>query len=114
MSRRAERFEQARKRRRSRRNLILAGVALALVVGVAVIVLAASGLLSRGVTTADLLLIEPTEAYSLVQSGEAALYDVRPADAYQILHAEGALSLPEADVRLALADLPPDRVLILY
>lgn len=69
---------------------------------------------SGGLTAADVQRITPAEASSLLNSGEAVLYDVRSAEAYKALHAVGALSWPEADAAARLGELPVDKSLIFY
>jgi hypothetical protein len=69
---------------------------------------------SGGLTAVDVQRITPAEASSLMDSGEAVLYDTRSAPAYNALHAVGALSLPEAEVPARFAELPADKSLVFY
>ena len=62
----------------------------------------------------QLQLMTTAEAYSLVESGEGILYDTRSVEEYQILHAAGAVSFPEADMASLYTELPADRALIFY
>ncbi len=116
MSRRVERIEQARQRRHTH-NLLGIGAAALVVLAIVTIIVWASGNTPEavsGLTAAELPRIAPQEAYRLMQAEEAALYDVRSAEVYRALHAEGALSLPEAEAIQRMAELPEDRTLILY
>jgi hypothetical protein len=65
-------------------------------------------------TTQDVQRITPAEASSLVDSGEAVLYDVRSAEAYRALHAAGAVSWPEAAAAARFGELQTDKTLIFY
>jgi rhodanese-related sulfurtransferase len=58
--------------------------------------------------------ITPAEAKSLLDSGEAVLYDTRSAGAYEALHAAGALSFPEAEAAARVGELPADKSLVFY
>jgi rhodanese-related sulfurtransferase len=58
--------------------------------------------------------ITPAEASSLLDGGEAVLYDTRSAGAYDALHAAGALSFPDADAARRLGALTTDKSLIFY
>jgi hypothetical protein len=69
---------------------------------------------SGGLTAVDVQRITPAEASSLLDSGEAVLYDVRSAAAYNALHAVGALSWPEADAAARFGELQVDKSLIFY
>ena len=65
-------------------------------------------------SASDVQRITPAEAKSLVDSGEAVLYDARSAADYNALHASGALSFPEADAAGRFGELPADKSLIFY
>lgn len=58
--------------------------------------------------------ITPSEAKSLIDTGDAVLYDARGVEWYEREHAAGAISLPEADVAARLETLPTDVALIFY
>jgi rhodanese-related sulfurtransferase len=49
-----------------------------------------------------------------VRSGEVTILDVRPAEEYRAGHIPGALSIPLADLRPRLQELPKDREVIAY
>ena len=53
-------------------------------------------------------------AQALLNSGQAALVDVRSRVSYDKAHAVGALSLPEDEMEAQIEGLPSDRALILY
>lgn len=65
-------------------------------------------------STSDVQRITATEAKSLLDSGEAMLYDTRSAAAYDAVHAAGALSFPEAEAAARFAELPTDKSLVFY
>ena len=69
---------------------------------------------SGGSTSVDVQRITPAEASSVVDSGEAVLYDARSEVAYSALHAAGALSFPASDMVARFAELPTDKALIFY
>ena len=84
--------------------LLLASLAL---------LLAACG--TGGVRTArEVQRISAADAKALQDAGEAVLYDVRSAAAYQELHADGARSFPEADLAANFDELETDKALIFY
>ena len=58
--------------------------------------------------------IDPVEAKALMDKGDALLYDVRSLAAYDARHAAGAFPLPEGDLGEYVANLPRDKLLILY
>jgi hypothetical protein len=58
--------------------------------------------------------ISVAQAKALVDSGQAALYDTRPPDAFLEKHAAGANSFPEDSLEALLPTLPPDKTLIFY
>lgn len=113
MSRRQERVQEARARRR-RANLYWGGGAALLVIA-AVLALILSGKdAATAPTAASLQRMSPQETYAAMQAGEAVLYDVRTADAYEEMHAEGAISLPESEAIARIGELPSDRLLVFY
>jgi hypothetical protein len=63
---------------------------------------------------ADVQRISPAEAKALLDSGAAVLYDTRAASQYNVSHADGAVSFPEAVAAARLDELPDDRDLIFY
>jgi rhodanese-related sulfurtransferase len=60
----------------------------------------------------DLQRLTVGEARALIDAGRAVFVDTRDRRLYDNAHAEGALSLPLAEI--AAAALPADRILILY
>jgi hypothetical protein len=63
---------------------------------------------------ADVQRISLADAQALLDSGAGVLYDTRAAAQYNISHATGAVSFPEADAAVRLGELPDDRDLIFY
>jgi rhodanese-related sulfurtransferase len=49
-----------------------------------------------------------------VRSGEVTILDVRPVEEYRAGHIPGALSIPLADLRTRLQELPKNREVIAY
>ena len=49
-----------------------------------------------------------------VRTGEATILDVRPVEEYQAGHIPGALSIPLADLKTRLRDVPKDREVVAY
>lgn len=49
-----------------------------------------------------------------VQKGEVTVLDVRPAEEYEAGHIPGALSVPLAELKRRLAELPRDREVVAY
>ncbi|MCE5258205.1 MAG: rhodanese-like domain-containing protein [Chloroflexi bacterium] len=99
--------------------LIILGI-LAMVIIYAV-VLAARG--SGGQTTPTATAVSETSAITrisvgdakkMIDEGQAVLVDTRTADAYERQHAQGAISLPEAQALDLMDTLPKDKTLILY
>ncbi len=113
MNRRLQRVEEARARRK-RTTLLWSGGAAVIVVAVVLALLLSGRDAVTRPTAATLPRISPQEAYAALQSGEAVLYDVRIADAYDAGHAEGSISLPEPDAIARMSELPDDRLLIFY
>lgn len=58
--------------------------------------------------------ISGEEAVKLAASGEAVLIDVRDKVAWDATHAEGALSMPTAEIGRRLAELPKDKLIAAY
>ena len=90
-----------------------------------IVLLVGCGAVGTGAPSSDVALVTPSdavqlqfmttaEAYSLVESGEGILYDTRSVEEYQVLHAAGAVSFPEADMAARYDQLPTDRALIFY
>ena len=65
-------------------------------------------------SAADVQRITPAEAKTLLDEGQAVLYDVRSAGSYHTQYAAGAVSFPEADVSARFGELPTDQELIFY
>ena len=65
-------------------------------------------------SAADVQRITPAEAKTLLDEGQAVLYDARSAGSYHTQHAAGAVSFPEADVSARFSELPTDLSLIFY
>lgn len=55
-----------------------------------------------------------SELKKLVQSGEVTVIDVRPRDEYEAGHIAGAVSVPVAELKRRLRDLPKRREVIAY
>jgi len=58
--------------------------------------------------------VEAGELVRRVRSGEVTILDVRPVEEYRAGHIPGALSIPVADLKARLQDLPKDREVIAY
>ncbi len=58
--------------------------------------------------------ISPQEARDRLDQGLAVLVDVRDKASYDKAHAEGAVSIPEAEIDARLGELPRDKGWILY
>ena len=54
------------------------------------------------------------EVKRLAAKGEVVIVDVRGKDAYDIEHAEGALSIPLGQIEGRLAELPKDKLIAAY
>ena len=54
------------------------------------------------------------ELRRLMRRGDATLVDVRPRDEYEAGHIPGALSIPVADLKRRLAELPKSKEVIAY
>jgi predicted sulfurtransferase len=58
--------------------------------------------------------VEAEEVKRLAARGEAVIVDVRNKDAYDLEHAEGALSIPLNELEGRLAELPKDKLIAAY
>ena len=58
--------------------------------------------------------ISAEEALKLVANGQAVVVDVRNKLAWDENHAEGALSVPSAEIGKRLAELPKDKLIVAY
>jgi predicted sulfurtransferase len=58
--------------------------------------------------------MEAKEVMALLARKEAVLVDVRAAGAFAVMHAEGALSIPEENLDARLQDLPKDKLIAAY
>ncbi|HEV7508228.1 MAG TPA: rhodanese-like domain-containing protein [Thermoanaerobaculia bacterium] len=58
--------------------------------------------------------ISAAEARQALAKGEAVLVDVRPKDAYDSSHAQGAISLPLSDLGSRAGELPKDKLVVTY
>ncbi len=58
--------------------------------------------------------ISATEARQALAKGKAVLVDVRPKGAYDVSHAEGALSIPLSDLDSRAGELPKNKLVVTY
>ena len=58
--------------------------------------------------------LETTELLRRVEAGEAAVVDVRPPEEFQAGHILGALSIPLAELKKHLDELPKDKRIVAY
>lgn len=58
--------------------------------------------------------ISGEEALKLVTKGEAVVVDVRQKPAWEGSHADGAISMPLAEVGKRLSELPKDKLIAAY
>jgi len=58
--------------------------------------------------------LEPRSLLKRVKDGDVVLLDVRPAEEYQAGHLPGAISIPVAELRKRLKELPADREIVAY
>lgn len=65
-------------------------------------------------STDDLDPVSGKELLERVRRGEAVLLDVRPAEEFDAGHIKGAISVPLADLKRRLADLPKRREIVAY
>jgi Rhodanese-like domain len=54
------------------------------------------------------------ELRKMLASGEAAVYDTRPREAYEQEHIKGALSMPSGEVDARSGELPSGKTLVFY
>jgi rhodanese-related sulfurtransferase len=64
----------------------------------------------RGLTEA----VDRDALIARVRRGEAVVVDVRPTEEYRAGHIRGALSIPVAELRSRLRELPADREIVAY
>lgn len=62
----------------------------------------------------DVARISVKDAKNQFDKGKAILVDVRTKEAYDQAHADGAISIPEAEVNSRLNELPNNKLIILY
>lgn len=58
--------------------------------------------------------IAAEEVKRLAAKGEVVIIDTRGKDAYDVEHAEGALSFPVGELESRLAELPKDKLIAAY
>jgi rhodanese-related sulfurtransferase len=58
--------------------------------------------------------IDREELLSRLARGEVVLIDVRPAEEYAAGHIDGARSIPLAELKQRIAELPPDTEIVAY
>jgi hypothetical protein len=58
--------------------------------------------------------ISAAEARQALAKGQAVLVDVRPKEAYDASHAQGALSIPLSDIGSRAGELPKNKLIITY
>jgi predicted sulfurtransferase len=58
--------------------------------------------------------ISVDEARQALAKGDAVLVDVRNKEAYEAKHAQGALSIPLADIGARAGELPKNKLIITY
>ena len=58
--------------------------------------------------------VTAAEVKQLAAKGEVVIIDVRSKDAYDVEHAEGALSIPAGELEARLAELPKDKLIAAY
>ena len=63
---------------------------------------------------ADAPRVAAEEVKSLAEKGEVVIIDTRNKDAYDLEHAEGALSIPVGEVESRLGELPKDKLIAAY
>ncbi len=54
------------------------------------------------------------ETVDKLEKGQLVLVDVRTKESYDTLHAEGAISIPEAEIEARLNELPRDKDIVFY
>jgi len=65
-------------------------------------------------TVEDARRIKAADARQALANNEAVLVDVRPKEAYDAEHAQGALLIPLNDVPARAGELPKDKLIITY
>jgi len=65
-------------------------------------------------TVEDARRIKAADARQALANNEAVLVDVRPKEAYDAEHAQGALLIPLSDVPARAGELPKDKLIITY
>ena len=58
--------------------------------------------------------IDREELQRRIEGGDVVVLDVRPAEEYAAGHIAGAVSVPLAQLKARLAELPPDRAVVAY
>ena len=58
--------------------------------------------------------IPAAEAREALAKGTAVLVDVRPKPEYDLSHAQGALSIPLAEIEARAGELPKDKLVVTY
>lgn len=58
--------------------------------------------------------VDADELVRRLQNGEVTLLDVRPIEEYRAGHVPGAISIPVAELKLRLRELPKDRDVVAY
>jgi rhodanese-related sulfurtransferase len=58
--------------------------------------------------------VEAAEVKRLSEKGEAVIIDVRNKEAYDLEHAEGAISIPLGELEGRLKELPKDKLIAAY
>ena len=58
--------------------------------------------------------VTAAEVKQLAAKGEVVIIDVRSKDAYDVEHAEGAVSIPLQELEGRLAELPKDKLIAAY
>jgi predicted sulfurtransferase len=58
--------------------------------------------------------VAPEEVKRLAAKGEVVIIDTRGKDAYDVEHAEGALSVPVAELENRLSELPKNKLIAAY
>jgi cytoskeletal protein RodZ len=106
--------------------IIVAAVVLVIIVGAIVSIEArqpdtsspsvntAQPLATSSISNASVPRISVQETKDKLDGGQAVLVDVRSKSSYDTLHAEGAVSIPEAEMGGRLDELPHDVDLVLY
>jgi predicted sulfurtransferase len=72
------------------------------------------GTAGRAAEAADAPRIAAEEVKRLAAKGEVVIIDTRAKDAYDVEHAEGALSVPVAELENRLSELPKNKLIAAY